>query len=194
MRLLFIFFYICSFSVLASEKTILILGDSLSAGYGIAINQGWVSLLQNRLSDKGYNYQVINASITGDTSRGASARIESILKEIKPVIAVVELGGNDGLRGISPGEMSKNLALIIEKLSKADSQILLIPMQLPPNYGPVYNGRFQAVYDKLAGHENVTKGQFILADIGDKPELMQSDGLHPTAEAQITLSRHPCGR
>lgn len=186
-KLLLLLLISCVLPANAGDKSILVLGDSLSAGYGIPIKQGWVSLLAQRLIDQGYNYRIVNASISGDTSRGARGRLSALLDGFNPDIAIVELGGNDGLRGISIDEMSQNLTQIIDELVQRDSRVLLVPMQLPPNYGPVYNSRFQAVYRQLAGSFNITLGHFILDNIAGYPELMQSDGIHPKAEAQSIM-------
>lgn len=165
----------------------LVLGDSLSAGHGISVDLGWVHLLQQRLVEQGYSYRVINASIGGDTTRGAYARLEALLAEAQPDIAVIELGGNDGLRGLALDEMFANLAAIIERLIEIDARVLLIPMQLPPNYGKTYNSGFQNVYQQLADSYDVVLSRFILADIADKAGLMQSDGIHPKADAQLMM-------
>ena len=171
----------------AAEPTVLVLGDSISAGYGIPVERGWVALLQERLSHEGYRYHVVNASISGDTSRGAAARLGPLLEDVHPQVAVVELGGNDGLRGLALDEIEKNLGTIIERLKKHNACVLLIPMQLPPNYGPVYNSRFQEMYQRLGASYNIRVGKFILQGIGDRPELMQSDGIHPIAAAQEAM-------
>lgn len=168
----------------AAERTILVLGDSLSAGYGINVNDGWVSLLHQRLQDQGYSYRVINASISGDTTRGARERLQRELRATRPAIGIVELGGNDGLRGLSLEEMRSNLQGIIEDFARAGSRVLLLPIKLPPNYGPVYNQRFSRVYRELAARDNVVLGRFILDGIATRPELMQDDGIHPRATAQ----------
>lgn len=167
-----------------SEKTILILGDSLSAAYGIDTQAGWVSLLRERLGRTGYRYQVINASISGETTHGANSRLDAILKEMTPDITIVELGGNDGLRGIPLHEIRSNLAAIIEKISAVESRILLVEMLLPPNYGAAYIEKFVALYQELGVRDDVVLSKFILDDIADNPDLMQSDGIHPKAEAQ----------
>ncbi|MEX2525771.1 MAG: arylesterase [Gammaproteobacteria bacterium] len=182
----FVFILSCltAVSVTAADRTLLVLGDSLSAAYGIDMDQGWVSLLHERLQEQGYNYRVINTSISGDTTRGAVARLEQTLKRSRPDIAIIELGGNDGLRGLSLQEMQRNLIDIVNKFRRAGSRVLLIPMQLPPNYGPAYNNRFMDIYRDLAEHDDVVLGRFILEDIADKPHLMQDDGIHPRAEAQ----------
>ena len=175
---------VASLPVLAGNKTVLVLGDSLSAGYGIPVQQGWVSLLQERLTQSGNSYTVINASISGETTAGALARLDDLLANTTPVIAIVELGANDGLRGLSLEEMSANLSAIITSLQSAGTRVLLLPMQLPPNYGHAYNDKFMNMYRDLAGRHGVTLGGFILDRIADQPELMQSDGIHPVAGAQ----------
>ncbi|MDE0154935.1 MAG: arylesterase [Gammaproteobacteria bacterium] len=170
-----------------TDKTILVLGDSLSAAYGIDAQSGWVSLLRERLDRAGYRYRVINASISGDTTHGANTRLDAILKEITPDITIVELGGNDGLRGIPPAEIKTNLTAIIEKTATAGSRILLAEMLLPPNYGTAYIEKFVALYRDLGARDDVILSNFILADIADNPDLMQSDGIHPRAEAQAMM-------
>ena len=185
--LIFIFCCLISCACAAAEPTLLVLGDSISAGYGIPVERGWVALLQERLTRKGYSYHVVNASISGDTSRSAAARLGQLLEDTHPQIAVVELGGNDGLRGLVLDEIEKNLGTIIELLKQHRAQVLLIPMQLPPNYGPVYNSRFQELYQRLGDAYDIRVGKFILQGIGDQPELMQSDGIHPIAAAQEAM-------
>ena len=179
-----IIFYLVSLPVFAVDRTLLILGDSLSAGYGIPVEQGWVHLLDQRLVDAGYTCTIVNASVSGETTLGAKVRLETLMQSIKPDITIVELGGNDGLRGLSTEAMHDNLLSIIEQLMAAGSKVLLIPMQLPPNYGQVYNEKVGSIYRQLADQEGVTLGKFILAGISDKPNLMQDDGIHPVAKAQ----------
>ncbi len=133
---------------------------------------------------EGYNYKVINASISGETTHGANSRLHGILREIRPHITIVELGGNDGLRGVPLAEIRDNLHEIIEKISASGSSILLVEMLLPPNYGAAYIEKFVAVYKQLGSRDNVNLTKFIMEDIADNPDLMQSDGIHPKAEAQ----------
>nr|WP_096527748.1 arylesterase [Candidatus Nitrosoglobus terrae] len=172
----------------AMEPVILILGDSLSAGYGLEqVDQGWVAQLQNRLIDKGYAYHVINASISGETTRGALTRLDSLLDRYQPKIVVVELGGNDGLRGISLTEMAQNFSQIIEQSQGNNAKVLLVRMYLPPNYGPRYTEQFQQLFVDLAHQYQITTAAFILRGIATRPELMQPDGLHPRAEAQSLM-------
>ena len=136
---------------------------------------------------EGYSYKVINASISGETTHGANSRLHGILKEIKPDITIVELGGNDGLRGIPLAEIRDNLHEIVEKISASGSSVLLVEMLLPPNYGAAYIEKFVAVYKQLGSRDNVILAKFIMDDIADNPDLMQSDGIHPKAEAQVMM-------
>ena len=180
-------FIVCLFVSLSapgSDKIILVLGDSLSASHGIAPEEGWVFQLRSRLSMEGYSYTVINASISGETTHGANSRLHGILREIRPHITIVELGGNDGLRGVPLAEIRDNLHQIVEKISASGSSILLVEMLLPPNYGAAYIEKFVAVYRQLGSRDNVNLTKFIMEDIADNPDLMQSDGIHPKAEAQ----------
>ena len=166
------------------NRILLVLGDSLSSGYGITVEHGWVSLLQERIRAQGYRYEVVNASISGDTTHGARTRLTSLLGEIQPAITIVELGGNDGLRGLSLDEMQVNLASIIEQLLEVNSQVLLVPMKLPPNYGPAYNSRFEMIYSNLADQYGIKMLPFILEGVAVDDTLMQDDGIHPVTGAQ----------
>lgn len=168
----------------AAKPTILVLGDSLSAAYGMAQEQGWTALLQQRLNAAGYPYQVINASISGDTSQGGLTRLPTALQRYEPTLVVVELGGNDGLRGIPPAETRRNLQAIIEQSRDVGSQVALVGVQLPANYGAAFNQRFSAVYQELAGKFNVPLTVLSLNDALGQPGMIQNDGLHPTAKAQ----------
>lgn len=183
----FFIFYVISAQLHAADKTILVLADSLSASYGIAIEDGWVSLLQTRLNETGQPYRVLNASISGDTTHGAKARLDEILSKTIPAITIVELGGNDGLRGLPIPEIRKNLGEIIARLTEKGSAVLLVPMLLPPNYGKIYIDRFSAIYKELDSTYDLTLGRFILDGIATRPELMQADGIHPKAEAQSLM-------
>ena len=167
--------------------TILVIGDSLSAGYGLEPEQGWVTLLKDRLEQKGFPYQVVNASISGDTSAGGAARIAGALKQHRPDILILELGANDGLRGLSPEAMKKNLNSIIEQAKEASAQVLLLGMQMPPNYGPRYTERFTAVYRELAKEHQLPKPPFLLEKVALEPQMMQPDNLHPNTKGQPLL-------
>lgn len=171
----------------ASERTILVLGDSLSAGYGIKPAQGWVALLEQRLRDQGYGYRVVNASVSGETSGGGLQRLPRALELHRPAVVIVELGANDGLRGLSVPLTNDNLTKIVAESKKAGAQVLLIGMRLPPNYGPRYTNDFMKMYREIATGSKVPLVPFLLQSVALKPELMQSDGLHPTAPAQPAL-------
>ncbi len=186
-KIVFIVLLLAGTNAHAQDNTILVLADSLSASYGIAIEDGWVSLLQNRLRDQGYTYNVYNASISGDTTHGAKSRLDEILNDTKPVLTILELGGNDGLRGLPIPEIKSNLGEIINLLKSAGSRILLVPMLLPPNYGKFYIDRFTGIYSEMSQQTNTRLSKFILDGIAENPELMQNDGIHPTAEAQIMM-------
>jgi acyl-CoA thioesterase-1 len=171
----------------ASAATLLVLGDSISAGFGLDTRLGWVNLLQQRLIAQGLDYQVVNASISGDTSAGGLARLGPLLSEHKPALVVVELGGNDGLRGQPPAQLQQNLAGIIAQSQTSGARVLLLGMQLPPNYGARYNQLFTQVYAQLAVSEKIALVPFFLEGVGGVPLLMQGDGIHPTAAAQPRL-------
>ncbi len=173
-----------SLPVLADNKILLVLGDSLSAAYGISLRDGWVSLLEDRLEKTGHSYKVVNKSISGETTQGVKVRLDDILLQLRPDITVVELGGNDGLRGFSLEEIRTNLSIILDRLLATGSRILLIPMQLPPNYGEAYNQRFARIYNDLAREKDIKQGKFILDGIAGDHLLMQADGIHPLEEAQ----------
>lgn len=169
---------------LAVANIILIVGDSLSAAYGIPVEKGWVSLLQERLDTRGYNYQIINASISGDTTANARARLTRALASSKPAVVLLALGGNDGLRGLSLAAMKSNLDTMISSVQEACAQVLLIGVQLPPNYGPRYTEKFQAIYHELARERDITLLPSLVDGIGTEQNLMQADGIHPNATAQ----------
>jgi acyl-CoA thioesterase-1 len=171
----------------SAEKSILVLGDSLSAAYGIARERGWVSLLDERLKRERLDYSVVNASISGDTSGGARARLTRLLDKHRPAIVVIELGGNDGLRGLPVTQMRTNLAAIIKEAQSAGARVLLVGVRLPPNYGEVYTSAFEAAYRELANVHRVPLVPFILEDFAGNPEYFQPDRIHPTAEAQTLM-------
>jgi acyl-CoA thioesterase-1 len=166
---------------------ILVLGDSLSAGYGVRVEQGWVALLQGRLRAKGYGHRVINASSSGETTGGALARLPRALTVHRPQIVIVELGGNDGLRGLPVPDIRKNLDAIINSSQQAGARILLVAMRIPPNYGPVYTAAFEKVFGDVARQHKVPLVPFPLEDVALDDTLMQADGLHPNAAAQPRL-------
>lgn len=173
--------------VFADEPVILVLGDSLSAGHGIDVNNSWVQLLQQRLHRLGYRYNVVNASISGDTTRGGLTRTGQALAQHHPRILIVELGGNDGLRGLALDDMRRNLANILEQGKKSGAMVLLIGVRLPPNYGEVYVKKFHSVYRELARSHGVPLAPYLLQGIGGHDELMQVDRLHPNSAAQARM-------
>lgn len=171
----------------SEAPTILVMGDSLSAGYGLKVESGWVTLLQQRLTTKGYGYHVVNASVSGETTGGARTRFPRALQLHHPDIAIIELGGNDGLRGLPIVQMKTNLQAMIKAARDAHAKVLLLGMNIPPNYGPEYATQFHRVYVDLAQQYQVPLVDFFLAGVALTPQLMQADGIHPTAEAQPRL-------
>nr|WP_295710582.1 arylesterase [uncultured Halomonas sp.] len=165
----------------AHSPSLLVMGDSLSAAYGIEREEGWVNLLADRLEGE---VQVINASISGETTSGGLQRFADILGQQQPDIVLIELGGNDGLRGLSPNQMQANLATMIEQSQEADARVLLLGIDIPPNYGQAYRDAFTGVFHSLAEEYDVPLVPFLLEDIALNDALMQSDGIHPTADAQ----------
>ncbi len=167
-----------------SGKTIMVFGDSLSAGFGIDQSTGWVTLLQQKLSRQYPGYQVVNASISGETTLGGRNRIQHALKVHQPQIVIIELGGNDGLRGLPLPDMESNLDAIIGAVQSAGAKVLLAGMHIPPNYGAKYANSFYTVYGKLAQQYRIGYLPFLLDGIATRMELIQDDGIHPKAEAQ----------
>ena len=174
-------------SVAETEKVVLVLGDSLSAGYGIDIRQSWTALLQQRLHEFGYTHRVENASISGDTTSGGLARLPGLLMRHQPAMVVVELGANDGLRGIPTAEAERNLRRILELIGATGASTLLLEMRVPPNYGPTYAAQFDDLYARLGALDNVRLVPFFLHDVVLNRALMQDDGLHPNAHAQAKM-------
>ncbi len=171
----------------AAQNRILIVGDSISAGFGLDNGEEWAALLQKKLQEEQLNYQVVNASISGDTTAGGLARIEKLLVENKPQWVLIELGANDGLRGLSPKEMKKNLAQSILLSQKMGAKVLLLEVKIPPNYGKRYLDEFSAVYSQLSTELDVPFVPSIMEDVALHKELMQKDLLHPNALAQPLL-------
>ncbi|MDJ0759557.1 MAG: arylesterase [Woeseiaceae bacterium] len=184
--------FILLFAVSASASTaknpvILILGDSLSAGYGIDVDQSWAELLQQRLETQGYEHQVVNASISGETTEGGVERIDDAIERFSPAVVVLELGGNDGLRGFPPSRMKNNLETMITKSKAAGANVALLGIRIPPNYGARYTRAFEAVFQDLAEEYDLPWIDFFMDGIALDDGLMQSDGIHPNAEAQPVL-------
>ena len=167
--------------------TLLVVGDSISAAFGLDSRQGWVALLEKRLQDEGFDHQVINASISGDTSSGGLARLPALLAEHQPQVVIIELGGNDGLRGQPPMQLQQNLASMVEKSQQAGAKVLLLGMKLPPNYGVRYTTAFAQVFSDVAQAKQVALVPFFLEGVGGVPGMMQADGIHPNVTAQPVL-------
>lgn len=172
------------FAGAVQASTILVWGDSLSAGYGLKSGEAWPTLLQTRLKDEGFRHTVVNASVSGETSAGGRSRLPAALEQHKPSIVILELGANDGLRGLRPQLMAENLTAMIDAARAAGSQVLLVGMHMPPNYGAAYTRRFAQTFTDVAQARDVPLVPFLLDGFADQPELFLSDGIHPTAEAQ----------
>jgi acyl-CoA thioesterase-1 len=164
--------------------TIMVYGDSLSAGYGLPQEQGWVNLLQKKLNDEKLDYKVVNLSISGETTLGGRNRIAAALATHRPAIVIVALGANDGLRGQSLDAMRENLEAMIKACRKARAKVLLVGMRLPPNYGAAYTDKFNNIFKYIAQRHKLALVPFLLEGFAAKRELFQADGFHPTAEAE----------
>jgi acyl-CoA thioesterase-1 len=175
---------LCGTTAYSASKTILVLGDSLSAEYGLARGTGWVSLLERKLKAEQIDAAIVNASISGETTSGGRSRLPSLLQKHRPGIVVIELGANDALRGLSLAATETNLNTMITAAQKAGARVLLIGMQIPPNYGGDYTRRFFGLFPKLAKENKIPLVPFLLEGVVDKPQLFQSDRIHPTADAQ----------
>ncbi len=172
----------------AHADTILVFGDSISAGYGLPDERsGWVSLLEERISEHGLSYQVVNESVSGETTGGGLARLPSALGRHKPQFLVLELGGNDALRGYSIAAMRDNLLAMVRLAEAKGARVILAGMMVPPNYGPRYSREFQGVFTEVSESTESTLIPFLLDGIATEPSLMQSDGIHPKAEAQARI-------
>jgi len=173
--------------VMASQNTLLVVGDSLSAAYGVPSDTAWVQLLRDRLEEQDTDWRVVNASISGETTDGGLRRLPGLLEKHEPDVVVIELGGNDGLRGFPPDVIESNLAGMIEHVQEADAIPLLVGMQMPPNYGQRYTSAFTGVYQSLSDKYDAVLVPFFLEGIYDQDRMMQGDGIHPTEEAQPLL-------
>lgn len=171
----------------AFAGTVLVVGDSISAAFGMDTREGWVALLEERLVEQGFDQQVVNASISGDTSAGGAARLPTLLTEHQPELVIIELGGNDGLRGQPPAQLQQNLAAMVQQSQKIGAKVLILGMQLPPNYGVRYTTAFAAVFATVAQEYATSLVPFVLEGVGGVPAMMQSDGIHPSAQAQPKL-------
>jgi acyl-CoA thioesterase-1 len=176
-----------AWSAAHATSALLVFGDSLSAPYGIPERRGWVSLLAERLKKERLDYKVVNASISGETTSGGRGRLAKVLGEHKPAVVILELGGNDGLRGLSVAEMKKNLGTMIEQSRKAGARVLLVGTRMPPNYGPEYTQAYEAVFADLAKSHQIALAPDLTAGIGDRLELFLPDRVHPNESAQPAL-------
>lgn len=192
----FLLLLFSSTTLFAGARTILVYGDSLSAGFGIAVDQSWPALLGQRLKQNGSNgsnsgqWTVVNASISGETTAGGRSRLDAALKQFQPQIVILALGANDGLRGLPVKTMSDNLAAMVATAKKQKARILLVGMRLPPNYGPDYTRDFETAFSRLAKREKLPLLPFLLEPIAGDRSAFQNDNLHPLAAAQPKLLEH----
>ena len=173
-----------SFGSASADPVVLVIGDSLSAGFGMKTAESWPSLLEDRLAESGYAHRVVNTSISGETTRGGATRLPAALERHGPQVVIVELGGNDGLRGIPLGEIRRNLQNMIDASLAAGARVLLAGVYIPPNYGPAYTQGFKQIFADLSARDEVALLPFILEGVALDPELMQADGIHPNSAAQ----------
>jgi acyl-CoA thioesterase-1 len=171
----------------AQAATLLVLGDSLSSAYGIGPREGWVTLMEERLKQQKFDYNVVNASISGETTSGGAARIDEALARTRPALVIVALGGNDGLRGLPVSQIKANLARIVENAKRRGARVLLLGIRMPPNYGPQYVREFEAVFTEVARRHKVPLVPFMLQGVAERRDLMQPDNIHPTAAAQPVI-------
>jgi acyl-CoA thioesterase I len=171
----------------AAPPVILVVGDSLSAGYGLAPGRGWVALLQQRLKKEGYGHRVVNASVSGETTDGGVARLDRALAAHRPGIVIIELGGNDGLRGLPPSRVEANLGLLITRSRAAGAEVLVLAVRVPTNYGPKYSSSFQQVYDDLKSRYKVGVAALMSPEVALDLAYFQADGIHPNEKAQPLL-------
>jgi acyl-CoA thioesterase I len=183
MRLLFLLLFFAA-APLHAARTIVVFGDSLSSGYGLPAGSGWVTLLEQRLARDKFDYRVVNASLTGETTLGGRNRIEAVLKAHRPEILIVALGGNDGLRGWPLEDTRRNLAAIVAAGRAAGARVLIVGMQIPPNYGPDYARGFSRVFTEVARQQNAALVPFMLAGFAEQTAMFQADGIHPSEAAQ----------
>jgi acyl-CoA thioesterase I len=169
------------------RPVILVLGDSLSAEYGLQRGQGWVQLLANRLQQSGSNYTVVNASISGDTTSGGRSRLPALLKQHRPTIVIIELGGNDGLRGLPIARMQDNLSAMVRASQAADARVLVAGIRIPPNYGREYTERFYGAFESVARQQQTALVPFLLEGFSDSADFFQADRIHPSAQAQTRI-------
>lgn len=176
-----------SVSAHAESPTVLIFGDSLSAGYGIEVDQSWAALLQQRLEQQGYEHTVVNASISGETTEGGATRIAAALQNFAPELIILELGGNDGLRGFPAKRMQANLETIVERAKSSGAEVILLGIRIPTNYGPRYSAQFEAVFRDVSEKHSIQWIEFFMDGIALNDDLLQDDRIHPNAAAQPIL-------
>ncbi|MBH0034636.1 arylesterase [Pseudoalteromonas sp. NZS71_1] len=184
LRLVFILFLVIKPLSAVADNTILILGDSLSAAYGLRQEEGWVKLLQDKYDDEQADIELINASISGETSGGALRRLDALLEQYEPTHVLIELGANDGLRGFPVKKMQTNLTSLIQKSQAANAMTALMEIYIPPNYGPRYSKMFTDTFSRVSEETNAHLMNFFMLDVAGQPELMQNDSLHPNKKAQ----------
>jgi acyl-CoA thioesterase-1 len=187
-KLLTILFLVSATAAQATTSpTILIFGDSLSAGYGIDVDQSWGALLQQRLAEQGYEHRVVNASISGETTEGGVAQIDRAIEDFSPQLIILELGGNDGLRGFPPSRIKENLGAIAQRARDSGAEVVLLGIRIPPNYGPRYTQAFEAVYSEIARELDIRWIEFFMEGVALNDDLLQEDRIHPNAAAQPIL-------
>jgi acyl-CoA thioesterase-1 len=189
MRRLIAFYLLLASAALhaSTAPTVLVFGDSLSAGYGIDVDQSWATLLQARLEQQGYEHRVVNASIGGDTTESGAARIGQAIASFAPELIILELGGNDGLRGFPPARMQDNLEAIVATSKASGASVVLLGIRIPLNYGPRYTEQFENVFRDVSESEGIPWLEFFMDGVALNDELMQADGIHPNADAQPIL-------
>jgi acyl-CoA thioesterase-1 len=186
--LVLVVLWLAAVSAHAATPVILVFGDSISAAYGLPrVEQGWAALLQAKLKEEGYGDQVVNASVSGETTAGGLARLPRALNLHHPAIVVLELGGNDGLRALPVAQMRENLSRMAQLAAAAGAKVLLLGMRIPPNYGPEYTAEFSRVYADLARDQKLPLVPFLLNGVAQAPDLMQADGIHPNQAGQPKL-------
>ena len=188
LKIIFLLFLTFSYSITAQTKTLLILGDSISAGYGIKESQNWVSLLENSINSNGTKLRIINSSVSGDTTIGGLSRIASDLEKHKPDFVLIELGGNDGMRGYPVEEIKNNLVKISKAIAEANAVPLIMQIKIPPNYGKRYVTAFENIFSQVAEEQNLSMLTFLLEKVALNKELMQQDGIHPNKAAQPLIA------
>jgi acyl-CoA thioesterase-1 len=189
-RFLVLFVFLCNAGAALAARTVLVFGDSLSAGYGIAVEQSWPALLNDQFAADGLPWNVANASISGETTAGGRSRLPAALAHFTPSVVVIALGANDGLRGLPVPQMRDNLVAMVQAAHKAHAQVLLVGIKLPPNYGPDYTARFEEAYRSVARRERTALLPFLLEPIALDAAAFQADNLHPVAAAQPKLRDH----